>query len=163
MEFRLLGRLEAWADGQPAPLGPRKRRAILAVLLLHANKVMPAERLVELVWGDEPPRTALHAVHNHVSQLRKALAASTGGTVIETAAPGYILRVDPSAIDAVRFEQLVAAGRQALSEGERAAGRERLKSALDLWRGQPLADFPYSDFAQTETRRLGEIRLWVRR
>lgn len=159
MEFRLLGKLEALADGQQAPLGPRKRRAILAVLLLHANEVMPAERLVELVWGNDSPRTAIHAVHNHVSQLRKVLVEAVDGPVIETVSPGYVLRAESASIDAARFELLVAEGRRAISDGDRRRGRESLQTALDMWRGEPLADFPYADFAQAERRRLGEIRL----
>ena len=157
IEFRLLGNLEALSEGVPVALGPMKRRAILTVLLLHRNEVVPADRIVDLVWGSDPPRTALHAVHDHVSQLRKLMPGS-GEPVIETVPPGYLLRVASGAIDVVRFEQLVAEGRRAVSEGDAVRGRETLRAALGLWRGEPLADFPYAEFSQPESARLKEIR-----
>lgn len=157
IEFRLLGTLEASSKGLPVALGPKKRRAILAVLLLHPNEVVPADRIVDLVWGSDPPRTAVHAVHDHVSHLRKLLAGS-GEPAIETVPPGYMLRVPSGAIDVVRFEQLVAEGRREVTEGNAHRGRETLHAALDLWRGEPLAEFPYAEFSQPEAARLKEIR-----
>jgi DNA-binding SARP family transcriptional activator len=99
VEFRILGPLEAEQDGRLVPLGGRKQRALLALLLLHANAVVPRDRLIDEIWGDEPPETARTALQVHVSQLRKAL----GGERIETRAPGYRVRTEPDALDLERF------------------------------------------------------------
>jgi DNA-binding SARP family transcriptional activator len=151
LEFRILGPLEALEEGVPLPLTGQKQRALLAVLLLRANDVVPTDRLVELLWGDEPPRTASTSLQNFVSQLRKAL----GAEVLETRAPGYRLRIEPEQLDISRFERLVRRARQA-NLAERS---QLLREALGLWRGEPLADFAYEPFAQNEIRRLEELRL----
>lgn len=159
MEFRLLGHMQAHAGGREIALGPKKQRAVLAVLLLHCNEIVPAERLVEYVWGENQPRTALHAIHNYVSALRKAFAEATDQPVIETSPSGYVLRVEPGAIDTVRFERLVADGNRALRDRELREAAALLRDALELWRGAPLAEFPYAEFAQAEARKLEETRL----
>jgi DNA-binding SARP family transcriptional activator len=153
LEFRILGPLEVLEDGAPIPLTGQKQRALLAVLLLRANDVVPTDRLVELLWGDEPPRTASTSLQNFVSQLRKVL----GTGILETRAPGYRLRIEPEQLDLSRFERLVRRAREA----DLAERTQLLREALRLWRGEPLADFAYESFAQNEIRRLEELRLAV--
>ena len=151
LEFRVLGSLEVLDEGRPVALSGHKQRALLALLLLRANHVVPAERLIELLWGETPPRTAATSLQNFVSQLRKAI----GPDLLETRAPGYRLRLEPEQLDLLRFEQLVRRARESeLSERGRL-----LEEALALWRGPPLADFLYEDWAQNEIGRLEELRL----
>jgi DNA-binding SARP family transcriptional activator/DNA-binding beta-propeller fold protein YncE len=155
VEFRILGPLEAEQEGRLVPLGGRKQRALLALLLLHANAVVPRDRLIDEIWGDEPPETARTALQVYVSQLRKAL----GGERIETRAPGYRVRTEPDALDLERFERLVAEGRDALAGGEAERSADALREALALWRGTPLAELGAVPFAQRECLRLEELRL----
>jgi DNA-binding SARP family transcriptional activator len=155
VEFRILGPLEAEQDGRLVPLGGRKQRALLALLLLHANAVVPRDRLIDEIWGDEPPETARTALQVYVSQLRKAL----GGERIETRAPGYRVRTEPDALDLERFERLVAEGRDALAGGDAERSADAFREALALWRGTPLAELGAVPFAQRECLRLEELRL----
>lgn len=155
MEFRILGPLEAWdGGGQVSPSG-RKPRALLAVLLLHPNEVVPADRLIDELWGEDSPERAAAALRVNVSRLRKALPQD----VLTTRSPGYVIRVEPDALDLHRFEHLVDEGRSLLARGLAAEASERLREALSLWRGPALADFAYENFAQTAIARLEEIRL----
>ena len=141
MDFRILGPLEVFAEGQRCDLGGSKPRALVALLLLDANRVVATGRLIEALWEDDPPRAAQKALQIHVSRLRKAL----GSDRIETTAAGYRLRVEDGELDLDRFQRL-------REDGE-------LVEALALWRGPPLADFRYDAFAQTEIARLEETRL----
>jgi DNA-binding SARP family transcriptional activator len=151
IEFRLLGQLEAERDGELIQLAGQKQRALLAALLVRAGEVVSTDRLIDDLWGEEPPRTAGTSLQNFVSQLRKLL----GPEVLVTRAPGYALAVEPAAVDAARFERLVAEAR-----GSDPAERvEQLRAALSLWRGEPLAEFAYAPFAEAEIRRLEELRL----
>jgi len=151
-EFRILGPLEVRAaNGEPLVLEGQKQRALLAVLLLRANEVVSTESLVDALWGERPPRTATTSLQNSVSALRKLL----GADVLVTRAPGYRLVIEPESIDLVRFERLVASAR-GLEPEERG---ERLREALALWRGEPLAEVASEPFASAEVRRLGELRL----
>ena len=152
MEFRILGPLEVVESGRMAAIGGGRQRALLVVLLLRAKEVVSQERLIEDLWGDEAPETAAKSLHNQVSALRRSLGART----IVTRAPGYVLEVEPEALDARRFERLVDEGR---AEGDPRAARERFREALGLWRGQPLQEFAGEEFAQGEIRRLEELRL----
>lgn len=151
LQFRILGSLEVSANGHPLPLGGQKQRALLALLVVHAGRVVPTDQLVNELWGEEPPKTATTSLQNLVSQLRKAL----GPELLGTKPPGYVLRVETDDVDAARFERLVREARGAEPE-ERAS---RLADALALWRGPPLADFAFESFAQNEIRRLEELRL----
>jgi DNA-binding SARP family transcriptional activator len=155
MEFRILGPLEAWHEGGEVSLGGRKLRALLAVLLLHPNEVVPTDRLIDELWGEDSPERAAAALRVNVSRLRKALPQD----VLTTRSPGYVIRVEPDALDLHRFERLVDEGRSLLARGLAADASERLRDALSLWRGPPLADFAYESFAQTAIARLEEIRL----
>jgi DNA-binding SARP family transcriptional activator len=150
-EFRILGSLEVEGDDGLVALGGQRQRALLGVLLLEAGQVMPTDRLVDLLWGEGAPRTATTSLQNSISRLRKEL----GPDVLETKAPGYVLRVAPHQIDARRFEMQL---RDARSAGAKER-RELLQRALSLWRGPALAEFAFDDFAQAEIRRLEELRL----
>ncbi|MEP6978331.1 MAG: BTAD domain-containing putative transcriptional regulator [Thermoleophilia bacterium] len=154
MDFRILGPLEVVDDGGEAVDIPgQKQRALLAILLLHANEVVSTERLVDDLWGEHVPRTVTASLQNLVSQLRKALGADR----LATRAPGYSLRVDPHELDLARFEQAVRSAGE-LAPEERSAV---LGEALALWRGPALADFELESFAQADGRRLEELRLAV--
>src|SRR5215210_624251 len=127
MDFRLLGPLEVAERDRQLALGGRKQRALLAVLLLHANDVVSAERLVDELWGASPPATVAKSVQVYVSRLRKEL----GDGRLITRTPGYVLRVEESELDVARFERLVEEARAA----DPAAAAEKLREALALWRG----------------------------
>ena len=107
VHYRLLGSLEVRSNGRVVDLGPPKQRALLAILLLHAGEVVSTDRLIELVWTDNPPRTAAHSIQIYVSGLRKALEAVGAERAIVTSAPGYLVEADPDSIDALLFERLV--------------------------------------------------------
>jgi DNA-binding SARP family transcriptional activator len=155
MEFRILGPLEAWDDGRELSLGGHRPRALLAALLLHPNEVVPADRLIDELWGGEAPERAGAALRVNVSRLRKALPQD----VLATRSPGYLLRVEPDALDLHRFERLADEGRSLLVRGLAADASQRLGEALSLWRGPALADVAYESFAQPAIARLEEIRL----
>jgi DNA-binding SARP family transcriptional activator len=150
-EFRLLGPLEVEREGESIQLGGQKQRALLAVLLVRAGEVVSTDRLIDDLWGEEPPRTAATSLQNFVSQLRKLL----GPEVLVTRPPGYALDVHPETVDAGRFERLLGEARGSEPE-ERVV---QLREALALWRGDPLAEFAYAPFAEAEIRRLEELRL----
>jgi DNA-binding SARP family transcriptional activator len=151
LEFRVLGPVEAWDDERPLQLGGPKQRALLAVLLLDAGRVVSTDRLIDLLWGERPPPTAATSLQNFVSQLRKVL----GADVLVTKPPGYRLDVQPEQLDLERFRRLVESARGA-SPPERAA---KLRDALAVWRGPPLADLAFEEFAHSEIARLEELRL----
>jgi DNA-binding SARP family transcriptional activator len=152
-EFRILGPLEVWKDGRALPLGGPRTRSVLAVLLLHADHVVSTDQLVDQIWGEEPPRTATTSLQNSVSQLRKLL----GPDRLLTRPPGYVLHVEQGELDLQRFEHLVSVARVAEPD-ERA---RKLRAALALWRGAPLADFSFASFAQGEINRFEELRFSV--
>jgi DNA-binding SARP family transcriptional activator len=158
VEFRLLGPLEASTDGGgPIGLGGAKQRAFLTILLLHAGELVPRDRIIEDIWGEEAPTTAGHSLEVYASGLRKALGAS--GPALAARSGGYVLEVPRDAIDVARFERLAAEGREALARGDASRALERLTAALALWRGPALADVAYDSFAQAEIARLDELRL----
>jgi DNA-binding SARP family transcriptional activator len=162
MEFRLLGPLDVRGGTEPVELGGPRPRALLALLMLDAPAVVPAERLVDDLWGEAPPRSAPHLLHVYVSTLRKAFRAAEGRERLVTRAPGYVLEVEPEEIDARRFERLLGEGRRSLAAGDAAQASESLREALALWRGPALADFRYEPFAQGEIARLEELRVVAR-
>ena len=163
MDFRILGILEVADGGRPVEIGAAKERALLAELVLHANQIVSRERLVEVVWGDNPPATAAATLNTYVSHLRSALEpgrpARTQPDLLLTRDPGYLLAVDPERVDALRFERLAGEGRRALATGDAATAAATLREGLGLWRGGALADFVYESFAQAEAMRLEELRL----
>src|SRR3954469_16726340 len=119
MDFRVLGSLEVLDGDAPLRLGAGKPRALLARLLLDANRTVPVERLVDDLWGEDVPESAVKMVHIYVSQLRKVLPEGT----LCTRSPGYAVEVAPEALDLARFERLRTEGRAALEAGAAAAGR----------------------------------------
>ena len=155
MEFGFLGPLAVWGRAREVPLGAPKQRAVLLLLLLRANELVPTTTLVDELWEERPPPRAVKAVQLYISQLRKAL----GRSLIETRAAGYVLRVDPAAFDLQKFEDLLERGRTMLATGAAGEASALLRNALDLWRGPALADFRYESFARAEIGRLEELRL----
>jgi DNA-binding SARP family transcriptional activator/tetratricopeptide (TPR) repeat protein len=150
VNFRLLGPLEVVDDGRTIPLPRRKSRALLALLLLRANEVVSTDRLVDELWGERPPKTAVASLQNAVSRLRKTL----GRDLIVSRPPGYELRIEHDQLDLARFQRLVTESRDA-EPAERSA---KLREALGLWRGEALADLADEPFAQTEILILEELR-----
>ena len=151
MEFRILGPLEVEDEGRLLKLGGAQQRAVLALLVLHANDVVPRERLIDELWGGEPPDTARTALQVHVSQLRKLL----GSDRIETRSPGYALHVEPGELDLERFD--VSSPKRGAWNQLPAAGS--LRQALNMWQGPPLAELEGHPFARRERLRLEEMRL----
>lgn len=154
-QFRLLGPLSLQLDGQPVALGGQKRRALLATLLLEAGDQVTRDRLIDALWGEDPPDTARNTLQVYVSQLRKLLPDG----LLETSAGGYRLAVDRSSVDVFEFVELAQAGRSALTIGDANGAAETLRTALALWRGPALADLAWEPFAQAEVARLEELRL----
>ena len=156
-DFRILGPLEVAEGGQPVSLTGARQRALLAILLLHAGETVSTDRLIDELWGDDPPAAGFAALRVRVSQLRRALGPA--GELLVTRAPGYALALAPEQLDLRRFERLVEAGDRALAGDDPATAAERLSEALALWRGPPLADFSYAPFARGAIVRLEELRL----
>jgi DNA-binding SARP family transcriptional activator/class 3 adenylate cyclase len=154
MDFRLLGPLEVDGDATPVPLAAGKQRALLAILLLSANRTVSRDRIVDELWGDDAPESAQKMVQILVSQLRKVLPEPR----LRTHAPGYTLEVADDELDLARFERLVAEGRRALTGGDAARASELLRDAVALWRGPALAEFS-EPFARHEGARLEELRI----
>jgi predicted ATPase/DNA-binding SARP family transcriptional activator len=152
MQFRILGPLEV-AEGDCLVSLAAAQRSLLAVLLLSANEVVSADRLIEELWGEKVPESGRTALQVRVSQLRKALGGAGGR--IATRAPGYLLRVDRDELDLHCFERLVSEADRA----EPAVAAAKLREALGLWRGAPLVDLSFASFAQPAIRRLEELRL----
>jgi WD40 repeat protein/DNA-binding SARP family transcriptional activator len=159
VEFRVLGPLSVKIDGASIPLGGPKQRALLALLLLAANRVVSRERLIEELFAEQSLASADHALRNHVSRLRKALAAAGGEPRIVARAPGYLLRVEPGELDLERFEGLLADGREAAGAGDPAAAADALRTSAALWEGRPFADLEFEPFVRVEVERLEELRL----
>jgi DNA-binding SARP family transcriptional activator len=156
-DFRILGPLEVVEGGQLVRLSGARQRALLAILLLHVGEAISSDRLMDELWGDEPPDAGSAALRVRISQLRRALGPA--GELLVTRPPGYALAVAPEQVDLRRFERLVEAGDRALGRDDPAAAADSLREALALWRGPPLADFSYAPFAQGAIVRLEELRL----
>jgi DNA-binding SARP family transcriptional activator len=151
LDFRVLGPLEVVGEEGAVALAQGKARVALGVLLIHANEVVATDRLIDDIWGAQPPATAIKSVQVYVSQLRRSLGAGA----IVTRPPGYQLRLAPGQLDLYRFEQL----REEAAHAEPATAAAMLRQALGLWRGLPFADFTYAAFAQSTIARLEELRL----
>jgi DNA-binding SARP family transcriptional activator len=152
LEFRILGPLEVVGEHGPLRLGGPKQRATLAILLLNVNRVVSVDRLADDLYSGAAPVTAVTQVQRQISELRKALGAESA---IETRSPGYLMRLRPEQLDLHRFERLT----EKAARGDARLAVDLLGKALDLWRGEPLADLAYEPFARPATERLGEIRL----
>jgi len=150
----MLGPLEVRDGAAPVRLGGRRQRALLARLLLDANRTVAVDRLLDDLWGDDVPDSGVKMVHIYVSQLRKLLPRG----MLVTRPPGYVVELEPETIDAVRFARLRDEGRAALADGDPALAAVRLREALALWRGAALAEFPEA-FARAESARLEDLHL----
>src|SRR3954454_23761938 len=150
MEFRVLGPLEVVDGARPVPINGAKQRALLTILLLHANQTVPSGWLLEELWGSEQPESGLTALQVRVSQLRKALGR--GGEIV-TKPIGYALELGANELDLRRFEELVADADRALQRDAPDQAWAQLQQALSLWRGPPLADFASQSFASAAIAR----------
>ena len=166
MEIRILGSLEVVEGGLVSAIASRRQRALLALLLVHAGRPVSTEHILDALWGDSPPESGSGSVAFHVSRLRAALepgprdepGTANGRGPITTEAGGYALRIEPDAIDAVRFERLAREGHELLAD-EPAVAASRLRDALALWRGEPFEGLTDEAFLQPEIARLHELRL----
>src|SRR6266704_4448681 len=156
MEIGLLGPLVVTRDDRPLGLGGAQPRLLLALLALDPGRVVGVDRLVDGIWGANLPGEPANALQVVVSRLRRALAPDQ---VVVSRPPGYLLAIDPERVDAVRFERLAAAGRAAIAAGDAERASGLLQAALDLWRGDALADFPGVPTARAAATRLEELRL----
>ena len=156
MELRILGPFQVCDDsGREVALPTGRERALLAALVLRRGEVVSVDALVEVLWGETAPSTAVKAVQGYVSHLRRLLGSEG---VLVTQAPGYALRVPEEAVDARRFESLAAEGWRTLRDDPEST-LETFEQALALWRGPALVEFAFADFAQREITRLEELRL----
>ncbi|HEU5475613.1 MAG TPA: tetratricopeptide repeat protein [Actinophytocola sp.] len=161
MEFRMLGPFEAWHDDRQVDLGDQQQRFVLVVLLLHANRPVSGDRLIDIVWGDRAPSTNL--VPGYIAKLRKSFKAAGGtGTEITTTPTGYVLRVGDDEIDTVRFTRLCAEAETAKRAGDRVAATALLRRAVGLWRGDFLEDIDIdrvggTDVVTAENQRLDAL------
>jgi len=160
-DFRLLGPVQVVVDGRALTLGGVKQRALLALLVLHANEVVSRDFLIDELWGDQAPAGAEHSIVVYVSRLRKALQAHGLGTlpILDTEAGGYVLRVEPEQIDVQRFQRALERAGRALAEGAASDAADILRSAFAEWRGEPLSDLAAAPFVEGASWRLAELRL----
>ena len=154
-QFRILGPVEALVDGAPVALGAPKQRALLALLLVNRRRVVPAEQLIDGLWGERPPASAVQSLQVYVHGLRRAL----GGERIETAGRGYRAVVTEEELDLDRFERALERGRAALEANRADDAADDLRDALSTWRGAALADLPEEARRGAEAERLEELRL----
>lgn len=165
VDFRILGPLEVGDGDRTVALGGDKQRALLAILLLHPNEPVSADRLIDDLWGARPPPAALKTLQAYVSRLRRTLdydggrASGSSNGALVTRGHGYLLRVEAGQLDADRFRGLVEEGRRALAAGEPGRAARVLRAGLALWRGPPLTDFAYEAFAQAAIAQLEELQL----
>ena len=165
MRFGLLGPLVATGDdGVAIDLGRPRQRAVLALLVLNVNMVVSAERLIDDIWGDEPPTRPAGALHTYVSNLRRALEPQrlprAAAAVLVSQSPGYVLRAEIDDVDSIRFERLASEGHR-LAGTEPAAAVAVLDAALAEWRGAVLAEFAGETWVTSSAARLDEVRASV--
>ena len=172
IDYRILGSFEVWVGDRLVGLGGEKPRALLAILLLHHNEVVSADRLIDDLWGESPPESSLRTLQAYVSRLRRALgpndaspseepesAHAANGRVLLTRERGYLLEVAPGELDLERFRHLAERGRDALAAGKPDEAATMLREGLGMWRGPPLAEFAYAPFAQGVIAQLEELHL----
>ncbi|MGH9008267.1 MAG: BTAD domain-containing putative transcriptional regulator [Acidimicrobiia bacterium] len=157
LEYRILGPLEVVRDGRPLRLERPRERALLALLVLSANRVVSADTLAEDLWAGDPPASAAATLRVYISRLRQALGED--GDSLWTRPPGYRLQVDEQAVDTLRFEALCTEGRQRAAAGDHAEAAQVLRQALGLWRGAALPEVADAPMARAEAARLEEARL----
>lgn len=155
MDFRILGPLEVREGDAQLPLGGAKQRGLLALLLIRANEVVSRDRLIDELWGEEPPKAAPNVLQTYVSHLRKVIGAET----LVTRPPGYAIEINPNQLDLHNFERLVEDAGTALGVNDAESAAASCREALAMWRGPALADFTYEPFAEPVIARLEELRL----
>src|ERR1700751_2220313 len=155
VQFRILGPIEALIEGEQAALGAPKQRGLLALLLVNRRRVLTAEQLIDGLWGEDPPASALQSLQVYVHGLRRALGAER----IETAGRGYRVVVSEDELDLHRFERTLERGRAALEAGRPGDASDDLREALAVWRGPALADLPEETRRAAEAERLEGRRL----
>ena len=153
--MRFFGEFEAMKGGVPVPVRGTKQRAVLALLALQRGEPVSADRLIDVLWGEERIANTANALQAQIGQLRRTL----GATAIVTSEAGYALDIGPDDLDAARFERLVAKGRHLLEEGETERASSTLSEALQLRRGEPLTEFAYAGFADAERAHLDDLTL----
>jgi predicted ATPase/DNA-binding SARP family transcriptional activator len=153
LEIRLLGPFEVFAGGSPANVSGSKRQGLLALLALRRGRVVAVDSLIDALWGDDLPAAPRNAVQHHVARLRAALGAET----IVASPDGYALA--DAAVDALRFEELLAEARSALRAGDAGAAAESVATAMELWRGPPLHGLTDTAWFSAEARRLDSLRV----
>jgi DNA-binding SARP family transcriptional activator/DNA-binding beta-propeller fold protein YncE len=158
LELGILGPLSLTVGGEARPVAGDKLQALLARLVLDANRAVATERLIDELWGDEPPATARQSLHVHVGRLRRLLADGTGPSPLETTGSGYLLRLGADELDALRFRSLVESARVEQAAGRLGAAGDAFREALALWRGDALEGIALP-WAETERARLAELRL----
>ncbi len=158
MEFRVLGSFEVWADGRQLELTAAKQQALLVTGVLDANRVVSVARLVDAIWGDDPPNTAAALVQTYVHGLRRLLHQPDQPPVIATRPPGYLVRVEPGQLDLHTFERLLAEGRAAAAQGDDRAAAQALRAGLTLWRGRALEGLQ-TPVLRSESARLEHLRM----
>ena len=159
MKVGLLGPLEVAGPNGLVKLGGAKERLVLALLALQAGEVVSRDALVDALWGDDPPATAVKTLQGHVARVRRALEAAGMSDLLMTRTPGYVLCVLPESIDVTGFEWHATVGRNALAEGDASSAAAELGEALGLWRGDALADCRSGGWAAAQALRLDELRL----
>jgi len=159
LEFGILGPLEVRLGGTLVHVGGPRQRALLALLLCHANRAVSRDELIDELLGGQPPESAERMLRVQISRLRQALGGGDGPPRLLARPPGYLLRVQDGELDLQVFEQRVAAGRHALEQGDPGTAAALLREAQALWRGRPLADLEFEPFARFEIQRLQELRL----
>jgi DNA-binding SARP family transcriptional activator/tetratricopeptide (TPR) repeat protein len=157
VQVRLLGPVDVLVAGQPRPVRGMRRKAVLAVLALHRGDVVSTDRLLDIIWADAPPRTALNSAQSHVSYLRQVLESKTA---VRASSPGYRLELGPDGSDVEVAERLIRHSAQAADPGDRAG---QLRTALALWRGRPLADVGGIAWLAEQAERLDRLRLQATR
>lgn len=161
VDIRLLGPLEVASGGVKIPLGGPRLRSLFGLLALRAPRVVSKSALIDGLWSHHPPTGSATTLRAHIAYLRRRLAGARLGGLITTAPPGYALTVRPVCIDSHRFEKLVSKGRAASAGGFYEESVRHFTNALNLWRGDVLADCSLGDWAKAEAIRLQEMRLYT--
>jgi len=159
LQFGMLGPLQVSRGGELVRLGGERQRALLALMLVNVNELVRVEQLVEALFGGQRSEGAVNAMRVAVSRLRRLLEQGDDSGVLAARPGGYVLTAGPEQLDVTRFERLLEDGRGLLAAGDAMSAAARLREALSLWRGVPLADLALVEALQVEIRRLEELRL----
>ncbi|MEV0319920.1 AfsR/SARP family transcriptional regulator [Streptomyces sp. NPDC050658] len=140
-------------------MGPPRQRAVLGLLLINANRLLPTDSIIESIWEGEPPPQATAALYAYLSRLRRLLSGTGWPSLLVRQNPGYLLAVPPEQIASQRFERAVSEGEHFLRQGDHRAGGSRMAEAIRMWRDIPYADLGHYDFSARESTRLEAVRL----